>query len=53
MAELTKYDLCAILEVALLNFDGHELYKCLNYKLSSKHIMIAKEVLELIERRWK
>jgi hypothetical protein len=53
MVELTKEDLCMILEVTLLNFEGLDLYKCLNYDIKTKHIMLGKKVLEFIEKEWR
>jgi len=52
MAELTKEDLCSILEVALLNFENVELYKCLNYKLSPKQVIMGRKVLEFVKGEW-
>jgi len=51
MAELTKEDLGWIFEVCVLNFEGKSLTEIM-CMIQTRHILIGKEVLELIKTKW-
>lgn len=51
MAELTKEDIAWLYEVSLLNFEGKPLTEMMSM-VKPKHILIGKELLEEIKKRW-